>query len=87
MASHEIIVTKHAVRRMVERHIWLADIREIIERGEIIAEYPADLPHRGPLIWGWNQSRPIHVVLSADQVQKKCYVIYGIATRPEPLES
>lgn len=75
MDCDEIIFTMHAVQRLFERPVRPAEMREIIEHGELIAEYPSDLPYPSRLILGWNQGRPIHAVLSADPVQKKCYVI------------
>ena len=75
MAGYQILFTMHAVQRMFHGHIRAADVRGIIESMEIIAEYPAELPHPSLLILGWQQDRPIHVILSADAEKKKYYVI------------
>lgn len=59
-----LIFRIHAVRRMFEREITDKQVKSVIEHGEVIEDYPNDLPHPSKLILGWNGRRPIHVVLA-----------------------
>ncbi len=57
----------HAVRRMFQRGIDEKDIKEILERGETIEEYPDDIPFPSRLVLGWSAGRPLHVVVADNQ--------------------
>lgn len=64
-AAKKILFLSHAIDQMNrgERMISPAEVRSIIENGEIIEDYPED--HRGHscLIFGYSsQARPIHIV-------------------------
>jgi hypothetical protein len=39
-----------------------ADVRQVLETGQIIERYPDDVPYASQLVLGWIGSRPIHVV-------------------------
>lgn len=52
----------HAVRRMFERGISEAQVREVLESGEEITAYPDDKPYPSRLLLGWRGERPLHVV-------------------------
>lgn len=52
----------HAVRRMFERGISEAQVREVLEGGEEITAYPDDKPYPSRLLLGWRGERPLHVV-------------------------
>lgn len=52
----------HAVRRMFERGISEAQVREVLEGGEEITAYPDDRPYPSRLLLGWRGERPLHVV-------------------------
>jgi hypothetical protein len=56
----EIIFSGHAVRRMFQRNLSADDVREVVEKGEIIAHYPDDVPYPSFLIFYYIQNRPIH---------------------------
>jgi hypothetical protein len=75
MDCQEIIYTGHAVTRMFERNIQTSEVRQIIESGEVIADYPDDIPSPSCLLLGWLQGRPLHVVVAFDRESKRCYVI------------
>ncbi|HEX9883131.1 MAG TPA: DUF4258 domain-containing protein [Desulfobaccales bacterium] len=77
MKCKEIIFSLHAVQRMFERGIHTADIKAVIESGEIIGNYLDDLPFSSYLILGWVKERPLHLVIAIDAEQQKCYVITG----------
>ena len=52
----------HAVRRMFERGISEAQVREVLEGGEEITAYPDDKPYPSRLLLGRRGERPLHVV-------------------------
>ncbi|MFZ2302665.1 MAG: DUF4258 domain-containing protein [Gallionella sp.] len=55
----------HALRQMnrPERMISTREIRQVIECGEIIEDYPEDARGHSCLMLGWGESsRPIHIV-------------------------
>ena len=57
----KIIYPPYVLKRMIERNIPVATVREVLESGELIEEYTADSPPRY-LMLGWSGRRPIHVV-------------------------
>jgi hypothetical protein len=75
MDCAEIIYSGHAVRRMFERNLVPAEVRIVIDHGEIIADYPDDQPFPSFLLLGWSRSRPVHVVVAWDKLHGKCFVV------------
>ncbi len=57
----KIIFPPYVLKRMIERNITVAEVRGVLENGEIVEEYVADEPPRY-LMLGWSGGRPIHVV-------------------------
>lgn len=57
-----LVFRAHAIRRMFERGVNESQIRDVLENGEIIREYPEDQPYPSRLLLGWTQHRPLHVV-------------------------
>jgi hypothetical protein len=70
----EIIYPPYVLKRMIERGITVAAVREILENGELIEEYKADSPPRY-LMLGWSENKPIHVVGEDDPVTKETIVV------------
>ncbi|MBI2346018.1 MAG: DUF4258 domain-containing protein [Deltaproteobacteria bacterium] len=64
MNQSQLVFRLHAIQRMVERGITKADIRQVLETGEVIESYPDDKPYPSRLILGWMASRPLHVVVA-----------------------
>jgi hypothetical protein len=60
-----IIFPPYVLKRMIERNIPVEAVRDVLENGEVIEEYPADEPPRY-LMLGWHGARPIHVVAEDD---------------------
>jgi hypothetical protein len=50
-------------------------VRNVIQGGEIIMDYPDDKPLPSKLILGFSNGRPIHVVLAYDAANETGYVI------------
>jgi hypothetical protein len=70
----EIIYPPYVLKRMIERGITVADVRGVLENGELIEEYKADSPPRY-LMLGWSGKRPIHVVGEDDLVAGETIVV------------
>ena len=64
-----------AIRRMFERSVTKSDIREVLEHGERIEDYPDDAPHGSALVLGWCGSRPLHVVAAENVAEDETIVI------------
>jgi hypothetical protein len=69
-----IIYPPYVLKRMIERGIAVADVRNVLENGELIEEYKADSPPRY-LMLGWSGKRPIHVVGEDDPVTDETTVV------------
>lgn len=72
----------HAVRKMFQRRISDSEIRELIETGVIIEEYPADVPYPSFLLSGAVSGRPLHGVMAYNNVDREAIVI--TAYEPDP---
>jgi uncharacterized protein DUF4258 len=77
-----LIFRVHAIRRMFNRGISDADVRNVIANGEGIEAYPADVPYPSRLMLGWKDGFPLHVVVAynADDDQTIIVTVY----RPDP---
>ena len=51
LMTKNLIFTTHALRRMLKHGIRSGQVREALERGERIEEYPEDMPF--PATWSW----------------------------------
>ncbi len=65
----------HAFRRMAERGFSPDIIKNVIENGCVIKEYPDDKPYPSRLILGFYENRPIHIVCTYNQYDKTEYII------------
>lgn len=72
----------HALQQMFRRHITETDIRELIDLGVIIEDYPDDTPYPSCLVSGIANNRPLHVVLAYNKVDHEAIVI--TAYEPDP---
>jgi hypothetical protein len=72
----------HALQRMFQRKIRKEAIFEVLISGEVLEEYPDDLPYPSRLIMGWYEGRPLHVVVAYDFEVRKEIVI--TAYEPDP---
>ena len=59
---------------MIERGITVAEVRDVLQNGEVIEEYKADLPPRY-LMLGWSGKRAIHVVGEDDPVTDETTIV------------
>jgi hypothetical protein len=77
-----LIFRLHAVRRMAQRGISVADVRHALTTGETIADYPNDTPYSSRLVLGWNGGRPLHVVAADNAAGQETIII--TAYEPDP---
>lgn len=52
----------HALRRMAQRRISVAEVRQVLSTGDVIEDYPDDTPYPSNLMLGTVGARPLHVV-------------------------
>ena len=84
-ARKKILFLPHAIRQMsrLDRMITGQDVRRVVQRGEIIEDYPEDVRGHSCLLLGMDvEGRPIHVVCSP----KPEFLAIITAYTPEPKE-
>jgi len=82
-ARKKILYLPHALRQMLKpsRFITFQEVREIINNGEIIEDYPDDPRGHSCLLFGVGKGeRPIHIVCSP----KSDYLAIITAYLPDP---
>ena len=82
MECQDIRFSGHAVQRMYERQLRRDDIIQVIEHGEVIADYPDDQPYPSCLLLGFVAGQPVHVVVAREESTGRCFVV--TAYRPDP---
>lgn len=68
-------LTDEALLRMRERRISRREVEAVMDTGEIIREYPDDVPYPSRLVLGWSGPRPLHVVYAVNAAQDEEIVI------------
>jgi hypothetical protein len=87
MAYERLIFRVHAVQRMFQRGITEMDVRQVLESGEVIEDYPDDQPYPSRLILGWCGSRPVHIVAADNHEARTTIVITAYEPDPDRWES
>ena len=73
----KIFMTEHAAERFRQRGINIRDIRNAINVGEIIEQYPDDYPYPSCLVLGKSLiGEKIHVVLSDEGTSSRIITAY-----------
>lgn len=75
MADWHLVFRVHALQRMFSREVSDENVRYVIQKGEVIEDYPTDTPYPSKLILGWIGSRPLHIVVAENRGQKEFIVI------------
>ena len=75
MAGERLLFRVHAIQRMFQRGLSERDVRQVLQSGEVIQEYPDDQPYPSRLVLGWSGWRPIHVVAADNQDDHEVVVI------------
>lgn len=84
MTSGRLAFRVHAIQRMFHRQITEDDVRQVLQSGEAIEDYPNDLPYPSRLLLGFVGSRPLHVV-AADNVRDQETIIITVY-EPDPAQ-
>ncbi|MDB5905649.1 MAG: hypothetical protein JWM26_4527 [Betaproteobacteria bacterium] len=71
----KLTLRAHALRRMFERAVSVNDVREVLDHGETIADYPADTPYPSRLLLGWVGTRPLHVVAAYNHAENEAIIV------------
>ena len=66
-SDRRIVFTSHATRQIRVRGITRREVIAVANTGEVIEEYPDDVPYPSELLLSWAGARPIHVVLAYDE--------------------
>ncbi len=82
-----LVFRVHAIQRMFQNSISEKDVRQVLEDGDTIKNYPDDTPYPSRLVLGWLESRPVHVVAADDIETADTYVITVYEPDPEIWES
>ncbi len=82
IASDQFEFSKHAVDQIIARRISVQELREVVEGGEVIEDYPDDKYGPSCLLFGTTATgRPLHVQCSYPSRQLvKVITLY----EPEP---
>ncbi|MEA2560496.1 MAG: hypothetical protein QOH06_2000 [Acidobacteriota bacterium] len=75
MDCRQVDFSGHAVPRMFERSITLDEALAAIAAGEVIEEYPEDVPFPSVLLLARIQKRVLHAVVAKDRESGSCYLI------------
>ena len=82
-AFSHLIFRMHALRQMFQRRISGDDIRELLEHGAIIEDYPDDTPYPSCLVSGIVRGRHLHGVMAYNNVEREAIVITAYEPDPE----
>ena len=70
-----MVFSGHAVRRMFERAIAVADVVALIRSGEVIERYPQDQPLPSYLLLGFIDGEPLHVAVGVEVGDRRCVAV------------
>lgn len=76
----KLIFRQHAVRRMFERSVTVADVELVLREGRVIEDYPTDTPYPSQLWLGRANDRYLHVVAAATGEERIIITVY----EPDP---
>ena len=82
MAYEQLVFRVHALQRMFRRGISEADVKQVLETGEAIEDYPEDRPYPSRLILGFTAGHPIQIVVADNHQAQETIVI--IVYEPDP---
>ena len=75
MFKNEIHFTNHAVKQMFSRNINIDEVKNVINKGEIVINYPTDKPYPSRLVVAILNNRPLHVVYSYNKNSNTIIVV------------
>lgn len=71
----KLVFRVHAIKRMFQRRISEQDVRQALDKAQIVEEYPDEEPYPCKLVLGWIGSRPLHVVLADNKPDQETIII------------
>jgi len=75
MNCKSIVFSDHAITQMFKRSIRVDDVKQIIEIGELISEYPNDKPYPSFLLSGLVNGRALHLVVAKNMSDNICTIV------------
>jgi len=78
-----VIFRVHAVQRMAQRGVSVADVLSVLTTGETIEAYPDDAPYPSRLLLGQSAARPLHIVAAENSAARETIVV--TVYEPDPL--
>ena len=70
-----LVFRSHALQRMFQRRVTREDINAALAAGEDIEDYPNDMPYPSRHVLGWDENRPIHLVVADNEFGLETIVI------------
>jgi hypothetical protein len=67
--------SRHAYLRLAQRGIAPSDVVWAVSHGEVIESYPLDTPRPSFLVLGHPRGLPLHVLVSKDEANGRCYIV------------
>jgi hypothetical protein len=75
MECNKLVFSGHIISQMFKRNISVDDILGLLEKGEIIMTYPDDKPYPSYLMLGYQNKRPLHLVVAKDEQTGQCIAV------------
>jgi hypothetical protein len=75
MTTRPTIFRMHAIQRMFARRISVANVRQVLQYGQMIEDYSSEMPAPGGLMHGQHGRRPLHVVMAENTQEDELVVI------------
>ncbi|HEX6817538.1 MAG TPA: DUF4258 domain-containing protein [Ktedonobacterales bacterium] len=75
MPFSRLVFRVHALRRIAQRSISIAEVRQVLTTGTVIEDYPQDTPYPSYLMLGIVAGRPLHVVAGDNVADQETIVI------------
>lgn len=75
-------ISMHALKAMIQRNILVDEVLEIVNNGEVIAEYLNDKPYPSYLMLHFINERPLHIVVAQEE-NGNCIVVTAYQPKQE----
>ena len=82
LECNRTLFTQHALQRMFERSITVAQALDLVSRALEIAAYPDDQPYPSSLRLAFLAEQPYHLVVARDVATAICFIITIYAPDP-----
>jgi Domain of unknown function (DUF4258) len=87
VAEGRIQWRRHVLQKLAERGIQQQAVREVLLSGEPIRDYTEDRPFPSTLFLGYTGGKPLHVVASCDENNRRAFVITAYEPSKDVFES